>query len=171
MRRALWVIAGLALVLGAYIQETGGKVESLPAVVQPYARRLHAACEPARRAVGAKLASVTRTLMPARKWDSDEAQQGVSVRAGGPSVKESVRVIAYTDGQDMLRQLRGVPAGTRIDFRALESHAAPVNTGISCCDKAAIAAYMERKNKEMDELNRDIEAELNRIQQAPRGRR
>lgn len=171
MKRALLILAGLALVLGAYVQETGGKVESLPVAVQPYARRMHEACEPAIKAVLEKIALLTDKLTPSRRWNSDAVKRCETGRAPSPNTKESTRVIAYADGQDLLRQLRGVPAGTKIDFRSLETKSAPVSTGISCSDKAAKAAYMERKDKEMNELNRDIKAEMDRIQQAPGSRR
>lgn len=76
-------------------------------------------------------------------------------------------VIEFTDGQDLLAQLKQVEAGQKIEIIHKPS-AEPeqtVSTGISCGDTEAKAAYMAQVNKELEELNNAINAELDRIHQ------
>ncbi|OGP52867.1 MAG: hypothetical protein A2Y65_01245 [Deltaproteobacteria bacterium RBG_13_52_11] len=77
-------------------------------------------------------------------------------------------VIEFTDGEDLLAKLRAVETGRKIEIREKEGQSTRyVDTGISCKDDAAKAAYMEKANREREQLNKDINAELKRIQQTP----
>ena len=87
-------------------------------------------------------------------------------------------VIEFTGPEELLTKLRAVETGRKIELREKkdpnEKPPEPINTGISCNDQAAKAAYMEKMRKEMeeqqkelDELNKQINAELKRIQQTP----
>lgn len=91
-----------------------------------------------------------------------------------PSTNDTL-VIEFTGPEDLLAKLREVETGRKIELREKDVQSTRyVNTGISCNDEAAKAAYLEKRKKEMeqrqkelDELNKQINAELKRIQQTP----
>ena len=163
MKRVFWTIVFAALIVGAYLQETGGRVESLPAAIQPYARPVHAFCAPGFRYVSSKLAPLLSKLKPSWIASFQSATRKVS-RGTKEVLHDDALVINYTDGPDLLSRLKYVPAGQRIELHCTEPGGKTIDTGIKCWDTAAKAAYMKRKEKELSELNQAIEAEMKRIQ-------
>ncbi len=84
-----------------------------------------------------------------------------------PHVESDTVVIEYTDDKDLLTKLREVKTGRKVELRDKGQGPRYVDTGISCNDEAAKAAYMEKFKKETEELNDAINTELKRIQQIP----
>lgn len=76
-------------------------------------------------------------------------------------------VIEFTDGEDLLNQLRKVETGREVEIHQKGDGMKYVDTGISCNDEAGKAAYREKADRELAELNKAIAAELKRIQKIP----
>lgn len=78
----------------------------------------------------------------------------------GDSREEAV--ITYTSNADLISKLRQVRSGTRIDLKFTGS-TEPVSTGISCSNHAAIAAYQEQMERQLQIERQFIDAEMARI--------
>ena len=167
MNRLLWGIVLAALFTGAYIQETGGKVESLPAAVQPYARLVHAAVEPCAARLSEALAPLAKRLRLERKASVTPDEQCVQeVPQSSAPREEATLVITYADGPDLLRKLKSVPSGSAIDLRQVQPREATGSCGTPKCGLMVAAAYERRMGMKSGELERSINAELKRIQRA-----
>jgi hypothetical protein len=79
----------------------------------------------------------------------------------------STLLITYSDPNDLLSQLRNVKAGQKFDLRCTGPARVTESSNVQCSDKAAVAALIERKNREVAELNQALQAEFKRIQQVP----
>jgi len=79
----------------------------------------------------------------------------------GPASAGTV-VVTYHDNAELIAKLRQVNAGQRFEMHALHD-GERIDTGISCSDHAAVAAYEERMNRQAQAESRQIEAELRRI--------
>jgi hypothetical protein len=71
-------------------------------------------------------------------------------------------VITYHDNAELIAQLQQLKAGQKFTMRPV-NNGERVDTGVACADRAAVAAYEERMNRQLAEENRQIEAELRRI--------
>lgn len=99
--------------------------------------------------------------------------RGTSEESALPSLFESETVvIEFTDGQDLLNQLRQVEAGRQVEYRQKPQEAIRTDSGVACDDEAGVAAFVERTNRELEQRNREdeqlnveINRELKRIQQ------
>lgn len=78
--------------------------------------------------------------------------------------KNKTVVIEYSDDQDLLNQLRKVDTGRQIEIRQKPQETTMTSTGIACDDEAGKKAFMENKNRELEQLNKDIDIEIKRIQ-------
>lgn len=165
MNRFLWGLVLVVLFAGAYLQETGGKVERLPAAVQPYARRVQAVFEPCVTSLSETLAPLAKKLNLKRKTSATcEEQCAQAVPENSAPREEATLVITYADGPDLLRKLKSVPTGSRIDLRRVRSKEALGSCGTPKCGLLVAAAYEKRMGMKSGELERSINAELQRIQ-------
>ena len=97
-------------------------------------------------------------------WSKHHAKQGASGLAASESGGEKTLVtINFTDNQDLLAQLRRMPAGHYVSTNFVGS-VTGVSTGIACSDKAAVAAYEAEVNRKLAEEKRLIEIEFKRIE-------
>jgi len=152
------------LIFGAYVQEVGSHVERLPVAVQPYARPVHAVVEPRLRVAQSQLVSVMRKLGFNAKTVGAVARSDGAGKAEPLRDENDVRVIAYSDGDDLLRQLKYMPTGQKVILRSMEPKERPIPADAPpCWDKARCEAYMKKKNAECDELNRGLDTEFARV--------
>lgn len=79
-----------------------------------------------------------------------------------PAGHRSDTLITYTSNADLISKLRQVKNGTQLDLRFAGS-TEPISTGIRCSDHAAIAAYQERMERQLQIERQLIEAEMVRI--------
>jgi hypothetical protein len=86
-----------------------------------------------------------------------------SAAAPVPDSEPNVRDIYYSDDYDLLRQLRYQPDNQWVRLHASKDPPKRKETGIRCCDTAAIRAYMEKQKKEDDELSKALHAETSRL--------
>ena len=165
MNKLLWGIGFVVLFTGAYLQETGGKVERMPAAVQPYARRVQAVFAPCVSSLSETLAPLARKLNLARKTRAPLEEQCVqSMPENSAPREEATLVITYADGPDLFRKLKCVPTGSRIDLRRVRSKEALGSCGTPKCGLVVAAAYEKRMGMKSGDLERSINAELQRIQ-------
>lgn len=88
-----------------------------------------------------------------------------------PTESETV-VIEFSDGRDLLNQLRQVETGRQVEFHQKPQETIRTDSGVACDDEAGVAAFVERTNRELEQRNREdeqlnveINLELKRIQQ------
>ncbi len=97
-------------------------------------------------------------------WSKHHAKSGASGPAASESSGEKTLVtINFTDNQDLLAQLRRMPAGHYVSTNYVGSLTG-VSTGLACSDKAAVAAYEADMNRKLAEEKRLIEIEFKRIE-------
>jgi hypothetical protein len=94
------------------------------------------------------------TAKASAKGSSNKTQNLVS--------SDKVVFIEYTDENDLLSKLRTVKAGQQLNLRDISS-SAPVNTGLYCSDKAAIANLEAQDKARLAQINRQLKAEFDRI--------
>jgi hypothetical protein len=157
----------VALFTGAYLQETGGKVERLPAAVQPYARRVQAVFAPCVSSLSEALAPLAKKLNLERKKSVTLEEQCSQAVPENSAPREEVTLdITYADGPELYRKLKGVPTGSKIGLRQVQPRAAPGSCGTPKCGLVVSAAYEKRMGMKSGELERSINAELQRIQRS-----
>lgn len=98
--------------------------------------------------------------------------KGTGIEGAIPSPFEGETVvIEFSDGRDLLNQLRQVEAGRQVEYRQRPQETIQTDSGVACDDEAGVAAFVERtnreleqRNKEDEQLNVEINQELKRIQ-------
>jgi len=165
VNKLLWGIGFVVLFTGAYLQETGGKVERLPAAVQPYGRRVQAVFAPCVNSLSETLAPLTKKMNLERITRAKREEQCArAMPENSVPREEATLVITYADGPDLLRKLKSVPTGSRIDLRRVRSKETLGSCGTPKCGLVVAAAYEKRMGMKSGELERSINAELQRIQ-------
>jgi hypothetical protein len=110
---------------------------------------------------------------PAGQRAKQRMRQNAAAAQSSKAVEQSqqmaddVLVVEFSDMSDLLAKLRRIRTGQQIDIRQVGPDPAPISTGIPCSDKAAIAAYMEKVNREADWLSRNVALEIKRINRIP----
>jgi hypothetical protein len=155
----------VGLFTGAYVQETGGKVERLPAAVQPCARRVQAVFAPCASRLSETLAPLTRKMNLERIARSKREEQcAQAVPENCAPREEATLAITYADGPELYRKLKSVPTGSKIDLRRVQPREATGSCGTPTCGLVISAAYERRMGMKSGDLERSINAELQRIQ-------
>lgn len=160
MRRVLGVLLVSALLVGIVIQETHGKVERLPAALQPFARSVQAAVAPAASRMEAALAPL-RKLLP--RSAPAPTPKNPAPRA---SPKLEPVIITYEEAEDLLDQLRTIPAGQPVSLQQVPPKERKINPVNICQQPPDVQkAYFENFYREQQQLREAIQAELDRINQ------
>ena len=99
--------------------------------------------------------------------------KGSGVESMIPSQFENKTVvIEFSDGRDLLNQLRQVETGRQVESHQKPQETTYTSSGVSCDDQAGVAAFKEKIDKEQEQLRKEneqlrdeINIELKRIQQ------
>ncbi len=165
MNRLLWGLVLVALFAGAYLQETGGKVERLPSAVQPYARSVQAVFAPCVSSLSEALAPLARKMNLERITRAKREEPCVqAVPENCAPREEATLAITYADGPELYRKLKSVPTGSKIDLRRVQPREAAGSCGTPTCGLVVSAAYERRMGMKSGDLERSINVELQRIQ-------
>lgn len=136
MRRVLGVLLVGALIVGIVIQETYGRVKRLPAVLQPFARRVQAAVAPAATRMEAALAPLKKLSVGNAPAETPKNQAQGSARPAAPKLE--VMEVTYEESEDLLAQFRTNPpanpsrCGT---YRPRSGRSTP-STSAGCCRRS-----------------------------------
>jgi hypothetical protein len=80
--------------------------------------------------------------------------------------RSTLAIVRFTDGPDLLRQLKQVKAGQSLQLIDVGTHVStPVE--IPCGDKEALARFRNSAYAEYAQLNAALQAEFSRIRQDP----